>query len=412
MAFILSAASAIWSVVASVTAIVATAVTTIVMAIASALSLMGTILWSGSVGVVTGILNAVGLISGATASNILTSLNAINVIGAQAYLTVGSAISAITSGFKAFLEAIHFHTLIQINDIAYLVSSDYREMMNKVYAELADFSNAVGLGAQFITLAIRNARNIVLDVSTMVGRNYDLAEVNWLNEMNGFFTTISDNARRIANDPYLLLSYIDEQLIKPSADLKGSVMQGLFNTVDTILDFTDKTVDDIATLKSDLQTFVNDLPASIKEDIKPLIDAAIEPFDSFMDKVYTPNFTKVSQVLDILSVRLDDRTDDINNLVDRLRKPGDLLQSVDLLPSSERTEQRTKMFTTVNTPIINIATKSDEILQDEINSLDSISEALKVSLPETPYNVPEEESLTKGTQGKPGSEDSWYVGDY
>lgn len=412
MAWVLTLGAAIVSAVSAAVAVVASVVAVLATAVFSVLAYVIGAVWSFSGGVVIGIAEGVGLIGTTTAINAMASLHMINTMSVLVYSHVATFVSAIATNFKAFLTAIHFNTLMQINNLAYLVSSDYRKMMSKVYGELAKFSNAIGVGSQFVTLAIRNARNVVLDVSTMLGRGYDIAEVAWLNEMNNFFSIVNVHAKQIANDPYYLLELIDLWIYKPALNLKGQTVQGIFTTIRNALDGLEGLVENVDKVRDDFQQLYDDLPTKIQEKLDPFMEAVIEPINDFIDDVYTPELEKVNLVLDAFDERLNDKDSEVKEITDRLKKPGDLLAGIHELSLSERETQRNIMFETVNNQLIQFGQESNELSKETDARLIELTQEYLKGVPAVTWAIKEAPPTTEPKLGEQDESDSWFVGDY
>lgn len=412
MGWVISLGAIIWGAVSAAAAAVASAAAIAALAVYNAIAALAAVVWSTAAGIVVGISEGLGIISSITSANILSTVGAMNAVSVAVYSTAAGLVGGIVTGFKTFLEVIHFATLIKIHEIAYIVSEDYREMMQKVYGQLSQFSSAIGLGAQFITLAIRNARSVVLDVSSMLGRGYDLGEVTWLVEMNKFFEGINEESEKIAQDPYYILDMIDRQLMKPTLDTKGSIVSGLYSTIDNTLDAVNNFVTDIDTVRDDLQQFYNDLPENIQQQLKPFMENVIEPINDFIENTYAPQYDKITRAMTSIEERVGVHKEAVENIVKRLTKPGDLLQSIVGLPQEEADAQTIKMYEAVNAPILQAVPGITIARNDAETGLESIVKALESNL--KPPEVITLEPVTIGKKGE-GSEDSsttWMVGDY
>jgi len=131
---------------------VTTAITDTMLGIAGNSSIISAELWADTT-LLTSETLAISAEITTTVNNAATAL----------YLETSTQVNAIKASYNMFLEAIHYDTLLKIHEIAYIVSGDYRVQVNKIYGRIAEVSEALGLGAQFINLALRNARAITLD---------------------------------------------------------------------------------------------------------------------------------------------------------------------------------------------------------------------------------------------------------
>jgi len=412
MAWVAALGSVVWSAITAAAAAVATAAAIAAVAVYNMIAYVLMTLWSVAAGTVIGVIEGLGLIGTGTSVSIMTSVGVLNSVGTMAWYISSVAISSLITAFTSFLEYIHFATLIQVHEIAYLTSADYREMMTEVYGQISKFSKAIGLGSQFVTLALRNTRNVVLDVSSMLGRGYDLGEVSWLQEMNGFFQAVNQDAQNIAKDPYSILNLLDDKIMKPSLDQKGGVVSGLFSTINGMLTGLDKVVTDIDYLNKDVLRLYSELPENIRSYVKPYIDDYVLPVSEFIEKEYQPQYRRITQTLDIIDVRISDTKNSVSKVVKRLTKPGDIVEGIIGLPPGERAEQAAKLFNTINDPIINEATEAIQLSDTEGKRLESIIKALEDQT--SPPDILNLEPVSVGVKnaGEDDTTTTWQVGDY
>lgn len=161
---------------------VTTAITDTMLGIAGNSSIISAELWADTT-LLTSETLAISAEITTTVNNAATAL----------YLETSTQVNAIKASYNMFLEAIHYDTLLKIHEIAYIVSGDYRVQVNKIYGRIAEVSEALGLGAQFINLALRNARAITLDVNASIGRFYDIGEIAWMKNLSGFLESWNDS---------------------------------------------------------------------------------------------------------------------------------------------------------------------------------------------------------------------------
>lgn len=412
MGLVVGAAAAILSAISATAAVVISVVAAAVVYVASALAYIGTIVWAAGVTVVTGVMEAITVVTGYVGAHVASAVSALKAASLAAYATISELVSATVAGFQAFLEAIHFATLMKVHNIAYLVSGNYRTMMLNIYGEMANFSRAIGMSSQFVALAIRNARSVVLDVSTMAGRKYDLAELGWLTEMGTFMEGINEKAMEIAQNPERLLLEIDAKIMRPAVDLKGEIMQGVYTTLDNMLTSTTGFIDDIVGVKTGVEQLISDLPANVRNYVTPMLANILDPFDDFLDDVYRPGIAQISGVLEVVNTRMDTAYTNVENIVGRLKRPGDIIEGVSGLPEAEKTAQLDKMFVTINEPFNKIGSLVSARVKQEEEKLQSIVDALSYDLTPAKYTLLESPAPNKGSIGTIEQKDTWFIGDY
>ena len=412
MAWVITAAYAVWGALAAAATVIASVAAVVAVAVYNAIVALAVFVWSTAAGLVVGMAEGFGIIGTATSANILSAVGAANAVGLTVYTTAATFIGSVVTAFKTFLEVIHFKTLIQIHQLAYILSEDYRTMMNEVYGKLSEFSSAIGLGSQFITLALRNARNVVLDVSSMLGRSYDLGEVTWLTEMNNFFGEVNTQSQIIADSPYVILNMIDEKLMRPSLNTKGSIVSGLYSTIDNTLDAVNGFVENVDLIRNDIEQIYNDLPESIQKQLQPFMSDVIVPITNFIADEYRPQYKEISRVVTTIETRVGVHKQEIDEVVGRLKKPGDLLESVNALSESEAKAQRDKMFEVVNKPIIDSETDVEILRNETSGTLDAVVKALEAETKPPDIITLEKVDVGVRSEGEDDTTQTWMVGDF
>lgn len=318
----------------------AAAVASVIVAIAAAL--YAAVIWiAGAViglfaGLTAGVLNVMGVLSAQTLATICVSLGSVSSIAGTVYFTAASWVATLAGWFKTFLDVIHFKTLKTIHDIAYIVSADYREYVNKIYGKIAEFSQAISGDAFYAVQLLQNARAVVLSTSSMLGRPYDLGEVTWIHEFENILTKVQQQAEVYKENPYELINDLNDVVMKPSYDLQGEVWSGIFETIDVTIKILDRNADNIARVTKDFQKLVADLPESLRNQVSASVMDAIHHVDQFMVQEYQPTITKIQGALNVVQRDKVHTDSNLKGLVDRLKNPADYLREIDNQGKSEQ----------------------------------------------------------------------------
>lgn len=412
MGVIGAAAAAIATAVGAAISAAAVAVASVVSAVAAAVGAALSAVGSFVAGSLVGTLEGLSLISTATSANILSSLGALNAISVAAYGSAWATVSTISAVFTGFLEAIHFATIMKVHSIAMVVSTDYRAMMQGVYTRIGEVSRALGLGTHYINLVLRDARNIVLDVSTTLGKRYDLAEITWLTEMNNFLHKFQDVAMRYERRPYLLLIDIGEWIEKPAMDIKGSAMQAVILQLDGLLTTVDKTITTVTEYRDKVENLVSDLPEFMRKEIRTFTDPIIEKYDTYILKTVRPHIRYVDGMIDYLQGERAEISSRVGDIVNRLKKPGDYLRSIDRLNEWSRRQEEDKIAEVATRKFRRQARDLSKAARPIRYRHYKVAEALKYEPRKVEWFV-EEISLF---MGRPGYQleprETWFVGNY
>jgi len=325
---------------------------------------------------------------------------------------VTSFSTSIALSFKALLEAIHFKTILALHNVAMLVSSSYREAMRKVYQRLSDVSQALGFWPQFISIAIRNVRTLVLDASTTMGRKYDLAEVGWLTDLNGALTKMSEKMNDYRNNPEMMFLDLDEWLVAPAMDAKGSFMATVIMALDGTIKITNSVVTSVVTLSDDLARLVADLPDTIKSHIQPYTKEITDRVDEFIDRTYLADLAVLSDgiggLVDSMGL-VEGRAEDIEGRIDT---PGGYLSEIDDLSQDERRYQEMVMYNLTDRHLDDQKIDLESTVGADEMKLHSITEAVEFT-PPPPVAFPKEVGTIKHPPGvAPVFRKTWNVGDY
>jgi len=423
-------AGAISSAASAVAAAIGAVVSTVISAVSAAVSFIAETVSSIISGVVSavgevveGITSVIADITGLSASaEAQTALELMTVeletdmcvIAGEStiFSQIVGAVETIYTSMATLYETLHISTVIRIHEIAYMVSEDYREMMQGVYREISELSDALGLGAQFLNLAFEDARTIILDVSSIAGKKYDLAQVTWLKEFHDFVKKFAEQAERYERRPDLVFLDLDRWLKKPAVDVKAGIMQEFFAEVEALVKTTKAVVDYVELLKRDFENFVKHLPGEIREEIEKHVKPVFETIDRFIKEEYRPAMETVDRVLEWYHRRFEDHKAKLSDLARRLRRPGDYLREIDRLPKAEREYQEEIVCDIATRALKREVEAFKQDMKRVEDRLARVREALKKEITPPPWYVKEVEVPQRPPLTRVEPRKTWFVGDY
>jgi len=410
--FIVAAAITIATTVATIVVALATVLAGIIAYIVSVITLIGAAVVSVATTVITTLVSTFISVASFISEGIMTVYLQVQSTLHTVYNAVSILSKAVYAGVKAFLKAIHFKTLMKIHKIAMLVSPSYRKMMAKIYKEISRCSYNMQLGLTFLNTMLNDARNVVLDVSSIMGRPYDLSQVNWLYSMNGFLQEIGGNVNKYTQNPAAVIDWLNQKIYKPSLDAKASFQAHLFTILETSVEVVDNMVDKVINLRENVDQTILHLPSSISEKIYNEINPHLESFDKFIEDEYRPIAKNVSNILDVLTDTTRSQTDKLGLLTDSILNPGDLLSNIDHLPELERLRQEAQIGEISTRSTNREMGKINEEISDAYKGLSEIFAASVLIVPPAPYHVPEIKGLYYPIGAIPAGKKSWFVGDF
>lgn len=325
---------------------------------------------------------------------------------------ISAYVSTIYSVASSLYNTLHLSTVMKVHNIAYLVSDDYRSTVNKIYDEIGEVSRVLGYGSEFLGLVIRDARNVVLDVSAIAGRKYDLGEVAWLQELNRYFNKFAATAEKYRANPGQVFWDVDHWLVKPNIDTKASIMQAIYVNLMNVTEALEGTVQFVSKLRDDVSKLIEDLPEFIRKEVEPIIGPIIAGFDEFISDTYKPTMATFNSVMATLNEQQKRATTSVDGLIDRLKRPGDYLSEIDRLPKAERDRQVKKVADIATEPYVQQAREVSESMRPRIYRLAKITAALKREFPPVEWAAGELTTPSRPAKTPVAPRETWFVGDY
>jgi len=206
-------------------------------------------------------------------------------------------IEDLVAKFEKLLKAIHFKTILAVHQVAMLVSPQYRTMMQRIFKSLSEYSKAIGMGPAFIDLAIRSTRTLVLDVTGALGHSYDMSQLVWLTELDGFMATLAKNSKRYADNPFLIFTDLEEDIERRYGNVHGSVESSTLLVIEGLLKGAGKVAADIDKIDKDLLKLLNDLPSFVKSHIDPAVFSVLRVIDGFIAGEFMPQIQAINGVI-------------------------------------------------------------------------------------------------------------------
>lgn len=330
--------------------------------------------------------------------------------GAWGYVATMS--EAVKTYVKAFLDYIHFDTLVKLHKIAQIVSWEYRGVVLKFYGQVRQFGKVLKINSDYAMNLLMNARNIVLDVSALAGKNYDIAELEWVYTAGEYFTNVAIYAEYMKNKPESLLLDLQDKIEKPYINTKSALMLGIFTFIDSTATVLDEITPKVIKLKDDLEKTVLQLPESISRPIYEQMESTFEGFDRYVKDEFVGVLDKVKSIKDILDPKVLKDEQQFGNIYGMMNNPGELLSNINRLPDIQRLEQEGQI-TEIATRAYSTESKDRNKVVDEANKeLVLIAEALKTERKPPEFLTLEYEGAPAPISIADGLFVSWQVGDY
>jgi len=243
--------------------------------------------------------------------------------------TVVTTIQNMYAGWQALATYLHLDILGSIHQIAYLLSEDYRNVVDKIWIEVSKVSVAIGWGPSVLNLLFENSRTLILNATSSIGQGYDIAQIKWLNTYSAFLKEFSSRGDYYARNPARLLDWIADNTYRPALDAQAATVRNFFEGINGALALIKITAEDLTRLKNDTLKLVGDLPLVIRHQIFPALKTLTDNFDNFIRLNYDPALKMIDGTLAILGVDMAEQKKTAADLVSRLSRPGHYLKEID-----------------------------------------------------------------------------------
>lgn len=325
---------------------------------------------------------------------------------------LAAAMTALSAELTTIATALHLKTVLNIHNIAMLISEDYRKFWSDFYAELANVSKALGYDAYYLALVFRNSRTLIIDSATAMGYSYDEANMVWLDKFDKYLITFSKNAENYAENPEALFHDLSLYLEKEAVNDKTTFVAKLLTSISEVASVVDVTVRDLILIRDDLDKLIRDLPDNIESQIRPHVDGFFKHFDSFIDNDYYPAQVDLQKKLGLFGIELDKNAENVFKVVKRLAKPADYLLEIDAMDERDRLDQESKIADIVTRPLAAEAAAIQVAAKPSAMELKAIGDAARdrTDLPE--WIVPEIKTPLRPPDKKAIPRETWFVGDY
>lgn len=321
-------------------------------------------------------------------------------------------LQAVQTGLHAIASATHFYLALKVHRIAWLVSPQYRQLMRTLTHNLVSMGQDLGWGAATMLLLFNDARNIVLTVSGMLGRSYDLSQVIWLQRMKDVLTWVDIYINRDAFSYNLFIDLLDNFIFKPYTNMTQGWFGGLVGSIDSTLKGVTAMAQTVSRLDQDFRQFIGDIPGDLGVRINRAIRPIWTEIDKFYDVYLWPNIDRLDQAIDVLTANTGQLQDDMVSQLRRLLYPGNYLAEIDNFSGVDRRWQEDLLGDLASRSYSRMSGSWTGYVGPQHDDWQRMIDALAARQHPPRWSVREAEGLRFPAGVAPKPRDTWNVGDY
>lgn len=245
--------------------------------------------------------------------------------------------------FNQISNAILLIVQQQLNQIDNNVSEIYQQRVFAIYGDIGRLSIAINAPPSYLEDAIQNARIFVLGVSAYVGLSYDKFQMDWYIGLNNLLVKISNTIVLYRQNPQQIRIDLENLLIKPAFEIKFAAVkrkaEQSITIINDILELNDNSTQLRLSILENKQALIDLWTLTIQPELQQIRD----DFDKWDTEVFQERVKWVDNTFAFMSSMLLEHWEKLDNIFERLRFGGDILQAIDLLPTAQQLEQEGKI---------------------------------------------------------------------
>lgn len=226
-----------------------------------------------------------------------------------------ASITVLKTGIATFLDMFGVAFLISAHRILAQFLPAYNQLFTGVYDAVAGISESLGMGLAFIPAVLLDAQNIAVNLATLFGADPDVKRFEFLSDAAEWVKKLDDNFTKYARDPGLILSDLQESIIRNSqleASESWKLLQDDITEIRTKAILALQSVDGVV---SSFAALVGNLPDETFERVHEILDPFIGSYIRFRDERIIP-------ALEVLEESLLPLTELIDSEVEKGKRNG------------------------------------------------------------------------------------------
>lgn len=327
-------------------------------------------------------------------------------------LGIVKVVSFVVKVVKAIVQSPVFKVIIGLHKLASALIPEYQKAVNKALGDIQKFSRQMGLTAAGFQHLFNAANTTGGIISGILGHDADGNWSNFLVKSAAIADKIADNCFGLANDPAFYMQELMFDKTEQDRIIVKDRWEGMTKLLTDTTNVTESIAFEIGEVVSELETFEASLPDFIKENIPKWIPDTLQRADSLINDYLLPGVQTLKNQLKSLNVIVDDHSNKLGLLAIQLGRPGSILKSVDAMTGNTYQNQISDIDDVTSRKFGQDATNEYEGMVDEINTLESIAEAMSAPTPQPEFLDIESPERAKVTGIVAEPYETWFVGDY
>lgn len=251
------------------------------------------------------------------------------------------------------------------------VSKQYNDRMFAIYGNIAELSLAIDAPPSYLEDVIQNGRFFALSVSCSAGLNYYDVLWAWDVGLQRLLTLMKNSISVYRSNPQQIESDIDRVLIKPMFEIYARKAKQETDSLTTV----EKGVIELLKSLLEAQGQIDENKQSVRNlfelQVEPAIDQLRDEWSYWVNGIYYPIRKNTETAIEHIKTRQSQLANLLTDVSHRLGLGGDIIDSINLLPDEQRTDQLYKLINTTVSPFVAVQRRVTEQVRRKTTDLDN-----------------------------------------
>jgi len=313
---------------------------------------------------------------------------------------------------KTLADLLHIAEIIKVGKILYAIWPGFREAVDRVMGRVSEVSEKIGMGVDGLSHLLNVVRSGTGTLAGLFHWSWEERSVASFERVESSLEWLSKRAHAFSDNPGKVLDQIFELSEAKNTSEIGKWWWSVEEFITDAAETAEKAVKKTQEIVKEIESLRNDLPRFVRDHIPhALWDAALWA-DVMIEQKLLPGIEKMEKTIGEVNAVLDSHRDHINELVDRLKRPGDVMLEIDKLTAEERELQETKIDEVASRAFNKAADKYEEADRELDMTMEKIRKAMEAPTP--PPSFMKLEGAPPPAGEIPGEKvrTTWFVGDY
>lgn len=262
---------------------------------------------------------------------------------AQWFLAIKKYVEEWVEGVKnaagLVLDWLGFTYLNTIHELALIFNEDYANWWAPIYSAFGTMSQELGLGLSTINLLARAGQQLAFLSLSVAGVPAGAAWIASESDRATFLERMEERWMRYAEDPYLVFSDIDTELVYPAVELLGDEFQRRWLILQNLNEWAQGAADDITSIHDTIDSLIQSLPEEFDIVREGIWNDISTEFTTFMETNVTPWLEKADRAVDRINQTILEQEIKVQKMLAEIAEPGSYLASILIMPEPIRTRQ-------------------------------------------------------------------------